>query len=91
MWLTLGPGSTTTAKQPQPPQLPDPNSQPVLSSLQAIDMQPGDDMNEFPEGVEAALILAVRLMLVLISVLQVLLFTFLVCIVADLLTYIRGY
>ena len=54
-------------------------------------MQPGDDMNKFPEGVEAALILAVRLMLVLISVLQVLLFTFLVCIVADLLTYIRGY
>ena len=54
-------------------------------------MQPGDDLNEFPEGVEAALILLVRLMLVLILVLQVLLWTFLVCIVADILTYIRGY
>ena len=31
-------------------------------------MQPGDDLNEFPEGVEAALILLVRLMLVLILV-----------------------
>ena len=54
-------------------------------------MQTGDDLNEFLEWVEAVLVLIVRLLLVFLSVLQVLLWTFLACLVADILTYLRGY
>ena len=54
-------------------------------------MQTVDDLNEFPEWVEAVLVLIVRLLLVFLLVLQVLLWTFLVCLVADILTYLRGY
>ena len=54
-------------------------------------MQTVDELNEFPEWVEAVLVLMVRLLLVFISVLQVLLWTFLACLVADILTYLRGY
>ena len=54
-------------------------------------MQAVDNLPEFPEWVEAVLVLIVKLMLILILVLQVLLWTFCVCVVADIITYLRGY
>ena len=54
-------------------------------------MQTVDDLPEFPEWVEAVLVLIVKLMFVLVVVLQTLLWTFGVCVVADILTYWRGY
>ena len=52
-------------------------------------MQAVDDLPKFPEWVEAVLVLIVKLMIILILVLQVLLWT--VCVVADIITYLRGY
>ena len=63
----------------------------ALSIPQPGDMQTVDELNELPEWVDAVLVLMVRLLLVFISVLQVLLWTFLACLVADILTYLRGY
>ena len=54
-------------------------------------MQGLDDLPEFPAWIEAVLVLIVQLMLVLILVLQVLLWTFCVCVMADIMTYLRGY
>ena len=54
-------------------------------------MQAVDDLPEFPEWVEAILVLKVKLMIILILVLQVLFWTFCVCVVADIITYLRGY
>ena len=50
-----------------------------------------DDLPEFPELVEAVLVLIVKLMFALVVVLQTLLWTFGFCVVADILTYWRGY
>ena len=54
-------------------------------------MQAVDDLPEFPEWVEAILVLKVKLMIILILVLQVLFWTFCVGVVADIITYLRGY
>ena len=54
-------------------------------------MQTGDDLNELPECVEATLVRIVRLLAVSLSALHVLLWIFLACLVADVLTYLRGY
>jgi hypothetical protein len=50
-----------------------------------------DDLPELPELVEAVLVLMVRRMFALAVVLQTLLWTFGVCVVADIFTYWRGY
>ena len=54
-------------------------------------MQGSADLPEFPAGIDTVLALIVQLMLVLILVLQVLLWTFCVCVMADIMTYLRGY
>ena len=54
-------------------------------------MQGPADVPEFPAGIEIVVALIVQLMLVLILVLQVLLWTFCVCVMADIMTYLRGY
>jgi hypothetical protein len=65
--------------------------QPAIVLCQPGNMQAVDDLPEFPEWVEAVLVLIMKLMFVLIVVLQTILRTFGVCIVADILTYWRGY
>jgi len=54
-------------------------------------MQGLDDLPEFPTWIEAAVVLIVQLMMVLLMVLQVLLWTFCVAAVVDIMTYLRGY
>ena len=50
-----------------------------------------EELDVCPEGVEMVILLLVRLLLTLVVVLPALLWTFLVCLLSDTLTYMRGY
>ena len=54
-------------------------------------MQSADDLPEFQAWIEAALVLIVQMVLVLILVLQVALWTICAAALVDLMTYLRGY
>ena len=54
-------------------------------------MHPEEELDVCPVGVEMVILLLVRPLLTLVVVLPALLWTLLVCLLSDTLTYMRGY
>ena len=91
--LLLGPGLDEVLLRrlsSSPSLAPRPQLQLQLQ-LQTSDMHPEEELDVCLVGVEMLILLLVRPLLTLVVVLPALLWTLLVCLFSDTLTYMRGY